>query len=138
MDVARRVLPRIQGPTATHMASGRVMPILGDIADTGTAIVGVSALEDLAELKAAAHGRVTLLGNLNGIEMRRWSPEQAEFAVRRAIAKAGRGGGFLLGENHGEVPYLVPDEVLLAISAAARRWGRYPLDWIEAWQKDNP
>lgn len=37
MDVARRVLPRIKGPTATHMASGRVMPILGDIADTGTA-----------------------------------------------------------------------------------------------------
>jgi len=135
MDVARRVLPRIKGPTATHMASGRVMPILGDIADTGTAIVGVSALEDLAELKAVAHGRVTLLGNLNGIEMRRWTPAQAEFAVKQAIAKAGRGGGFLLGENHGEVPYLVPDEVLLAISAAAERWGRYPLDWVEAWQK---
>ena len=137
MDVARRVLPRIKGPTATHMASGRVMPILGDIADTGTAIVGVSALEDLAELKAVAHGRVTLLGNLNGIEMRRWTPAQAEFAVKQAIAKAGRGGGFLLGENHGEVPYLVPDEVLLAISAAAERWGRYPLDWVEAWQKYN-
>ena len=135
MDVARRVLPRIKGPTATHMASGRVMPILGDIADTGTAIVGVSALEDLAELKAVAHGRVTLLGNLNGIEMRRWTPAQAEFAVKQAIANAGRGGGFLLGENHGEVPYLVPDEVLLAISAAAERWGRYPLDWVEAWQK---
>ena len=44
-------------------------------------------------------------------------------------------GGFLLGENHGEVPYLVPDEVLLAISAAAERWGRYPLDWVEAWKK---
>ena len=85
-----------------------------------------------------ALGRVTLLGNLNGIEMRRWTAAQAEVEVRRAIAKAGRGGGFLLGENHGEVPYLVPDEVLLAISAAAERWGRYPLDWIDAWHAENP
>jgi uroporphyrinogen decarboxylase len=91
MDVARRVLPRIKGPTATHMASGRVMPILGDIADTGTAIVGVSALEDLAELKAVAHGRVTLLGNLNGIEMRRWTPAQAELRSSRRSPRPGAG-----------------------------------------------
>ncbi|MDD5295590.1 MAG: uroporphyrinogen decarboxylase family protein [Rhodocyclaceae bacterium] len=130
-QVARRTLARIKGPTATHLASGRVLPILNDIADTGTAVVGVSALEDLAELKAAANRRVSLLGNLNGIEMRRWTPEQAEAAVKTAIAKAGRGGGFLLGDNHGEIPWQVPEDVLLAIGEATRRWGRYPLDWIE-------
>jgi uroporphyrinogen decarboxylase len=110
------------------------LPIIGDIADTGTAIVGVSALEDLAELKAAAKQRVSLLGNLNGIEMRRWTPEQAEAEVKRAIAKAGRGGGFLLGDNHGEIPWQVPDDVLLAIGDAVSRWGRYPLDWVDAWR----
>ncbi len=107
------------------------LPILKDIADTGTAVVGVSGLENLAELKAVANQRVTLLGNLNGVEMRRWTPEQAEAEVKMAIALAGRGGGFILADNHGEIPLQVPDEVLLAIADAVDRWGRYPLAWIE-------
>jgi uroporphyrinogen decarboxylase len=132
-QVAKRVISQIKGATATHMASGRCLPIMSDIADTGTAVVGVSAMEDLGELKAAANKRVSLLGNLNGIEMRRWTPQQTEAIVKRAIAKAGRGGGLLLGDNHGEIPWQVPDEVLLAIGDAVERWGRYPLDWVDDW-----
>ena len=130
-QVAKRVLAQINGPTATHMASGRCLPIMSDIADTGTAVVGVSALEEMGELKAAANKRVSLLGNLNGVEMRRWTPQQAEIAVKRAIAGAGRGGGFILGDNHGEIPWQVPEEVLLAIGDAVERWGHYPLDWVD-------
>ena len=129
-QIAKRTLSQIKGPTATHMASGRCLTIMADIADTGTAVVGVSVLEDLAELKAAANRRVSLLGNFNGIEMRRWTPQQAEAEVKRAIAKAGRGGGFVLADNHGEIPWQVPEEVLLAIGDAVERWGRYPLDWV--------
>ncbi|HOE40184.1 MAG TPA: uroporphyrinogen decarboxylase family protein [Rhodoferax sp.] len=133
-QVAKRTLARIKGPTATHLASGRGLSIVSDIADTGTAVVGVSALEDLAELKKAAAGRVTLLGNLNGVEMRRWTPQQAELEVKRAIAKAGRGGGFVLADNHGEIPWQVPEAVLLAIRDAVARWGRYPLTWAADWK----
>jgi uroporphyrinogen decarboxylase len=136
-QVAKRTLAQITGATATHMASGRCLPIMSDIADTGTAVVGVSSLEDLGALKEAASKRVSLLGNLNGIEMRRWTPQQAEREVKRAIAKAGRGGGLILGDNHGEIPWQVPDEVLLAIGDAVERWGRYPLDWINDWQEEN-
>jgi len=125
--VAKRTLARIQGATATHMASGRSLPILGEIAQTGTAAVGVSGLEDLAEVKAACRGKLTVLGNLNGIEMRRWAAAEAETAVREAIAQAGPGGGFILSDNHGEIPWQVPDEVLLTIAEATRRWGIYPL-----------
>jgi uroporphyrinogen decarboxylase len=128
--VARRTLQGLHGPSATAMASGRCGPILADIASTGTAAVAVSGLEDLAALKAAARGRLALLGNLNGIAMRRWTPAQAEAAVKRAIAQAGPGGGFILSDNHGEIPCQVSDEVLHAISAATRRWGRYPLNWV--------
>jgi uroporphyrinogen decarboxylase len=53
-QVAKRTLGRINGPTATHMASGRALPIMADIADTGTAVVGVSVLEDMGELKAGS------------------------------------------------------------------------------------
>lgn len=136
-QVAKRTLAQIKGPTATHMASGRCLPILSDIADTGTAVVGVSTLEDIGELKALANKRVTLLGNLNGVEMRRWKPEDAEMAVKCAIAKAGRGGGFILSDNHGEIPWQVPEEVLLAIRNAVERWGHYPLDWLDDWTQTH-
>ncbi|MDZ4163760.1 MAG: uroporphyrinogen decarboxylase family protein [Smithellaceae bacterium] len=126
-EVAKRTIGQIKGPTATHMASGRVLPIIEDVIKTGTAVVGVSYLENLAEIKAACRGRISLLGNLNGIEMRRWGAREAENNVRQAIAQAGSGGGFILSDNHGEIPWQVSDEVLLAIADAVRRWGCYPL-----------
>lgn len=129
-QVARKTLARINGATAMHLASGRGLGIAADIVSTGTAAVGVSALEDLAAWKAAVGDRLTLIGNLNGVEMRRWTAEMVETEVKRAIAKAGRGGGFILADNHGEIPWQVPDDVLLAIRAAVERWGRYPLDWV--------
>jgi uroporphyrinogen decarboxylase len=52
--------------------------------------------------------------------------------VKGAIASAGPGGGFILCDNHGEIPCQVPDDVLLAISVAVHKWGRYPLTWVDA------
>jgi len=129
-EVAKRTLARIKGPTATHMASGRCLSIVNDLVETGTAAVGVSALEDLAEIKDACRGRLAVLGNLNGIEMRRWTPEKAEDMVKLAIAKAGPGGGFILSDNHGEIPFQVSEDIVMSISEAARNWGNYPLDWV--------
>ncbi|ATX79498.1 uroporphyrinogen decarboxylase [Mariprofundus aestuarium] len=125
--VAQRTIARINGPTATHMASGCCLPIVDDIAQTGTAVVGTSVMEDLATMKDACRGKLTILGNMNAIEMRNWTPSQAEAVVKDAIAKAGSGGGFILSDNHGEIPWQVPDEVLLNISDAVREWGKYPL-----------
>jgi len=126
-EVAKRVLGRINGPPATHLASGRVLPIINDIIQTGAAVVGVSCAENLAEIKSACRGKISILGNLNGIEMRRWSAEEAETQVRQAISQAGPGGGFILSDNHGEIPWPVPDETLTAIGEAVRRFGNYPL-----------
>ena len=128
--VALRTLPRINGPTVTHLASGRSLPILDDIADTGTAMVGVSAVEDLLDIKERCRGRLAVAGNLNGIEMRRWTPADAEAAVKAAIAAGGPGGGFVLADNHGEIPFQVAEHVLDAMAAAVDRWGQYPLDWV--------
>lgn len=125
--VAKQTIGKIKGPTATHMASGIALPIINDLAETGTAAVGVSAAEDLKKLKQLSRGKLSLIGNLNGLEMIHWSPEEAEKAVKEAIAKAAAGGGFILSDNHGEIPYQVPDEVLLAIAEAVREHGNYPL-----------
>jgi uroporphyrinogen decarboxylase len=128
--VARETLAAIRGPVAFHLASGRGLSLAADLVATGAAAVGVSALEELGDWKAAVAGRATIIGNLNGVEMRRWTTLQAEAEVKRAIACAGPGGGFVLSDNHGEIPLQVPDDVLLAIRDAVDRWGRYPLDWV--------
>ncbi len=129
--IAQETIARIQGPTATHLASGRTQPILLDLPATGTAIAGVSCDEDLAELKRIAAGKITLLGNLNGITMRRWTPVEAEAAVKEALVKAARGGGFILADTHGEIPFQVPEDVLMAISEAVHTWGRAPFAWMD-------
>ncbi|MFC2107145.1 uroporphyrinogen decarboxylase family protein, partial [Bacteroidota bacterium] len=125
--IAKKTISQINGPTATHFASARCLPILDDVSQTGTLIAGISSLEDSKDLKEVSKGKITLLGNLNGIEMVRWTPEMAEQKVKEVISKAGAGGGFILSDNHGEIPFQVPDEVLFAISKAVRKWGKYPL-----------
>ena len=129
--IARRTIARIKGPVGTHVASGRCLPIVDDIAQTGAVLLGVSALEDLAEMKAACRGKLAIVGNLNGVEMRHWTQQQAEAIVKEAIAKAGPGGGYILSDNHGEIPWQVEQETLVAISEAVHEWGRYPLDWVK-------
>ena len=125
--VAKQTIARIKGPTATHFASGNCLPIADLVAQTGTSVVGVSTQEDMGDLKTAFKNKLTLLGNMNGIEMRRWTQEQASEIVRGIIGKAAQGGGFILSDNHGEIPFQVTDEVLFAISDAVQKYGQYPI-----------
>ena len=129
-EVAKRTLSHLHGPGATHLASGRVLPIVDDIAETGTAVLGCSCEEDLREIKNRCRGKLSVLGNLNGIEMTRWTVREAEDAVKNALASAAPGGGFILSDAHGEIPFQVTDDVLFAISESVHRWGTFPLDWI--------
>ncbi len=129
--VAKRTLSQIKGPVAMHMASGRCLPVLNEMVNSGAKIVVTSVLEDLAEIKAVCKKKATVMGNLNTIAMHRWTPQQAESAVKDAIFKAGAGGGYILSDNQSEIPVQTPEEVLLAISEAVLKWGRYPLDWVK-------
>ncbi len=129
--IACEVISRINGATAIHLASGSVLPVLDDIIKTKTAIVGISPTEDLTLIKKAARNRITLLGNLNGIDMINWNSEITERHVKEVISKAGHGGGLLLSDCHGEIPYQVSEEVLTAVSEAVNKWGIYPLKWAE-------
>lgn len=126
-SIARRTLSRIKGPTVTHMASGLCLPIVNELIESGTEAVGVSTQEDMEKLKKSCHGKLTLLGNLNSIEMRRWTVEETENIVKEAIKKGAPGGGFILSDNHGEIPWQVPEEILMAISKALHKWGNYPI-----------
>ena len=126
-QTAGRTIAALNGPTATHLASGRALGLAEVLPETGTAIVGVGMDEDLAELKRAYGGRLSLLGNLNGITMRHWDAAECRRQVGRAINAAAKGGGFILSDSHGEIPWQVPEQVLEHISEAVQELGRYPL-----------
>jgi uroporphyrinogen decarboxylase len=127
----KSTINRINGATATHLASGIGLPILDNIIETGTAVLGFSSNENISDLKAVAKGRICLLGNLNGIEMINWSSQEVERQVKEIIKLAGQDGGLIISDNHGEIPWQVPEKVLLEISEAIDDFGVYPLEWID-------
>jgi uroporphyrinogen decarboxylase len=127
-EIAKSTIAKIEGPTATHLASGHSLPISDLLSTTGTAVIGVSSKESLTDLKKAFYKKLTILGNLNGIEMRRWTPEETKSIVKGAIQSAAEGGGFILSDNHGEIPFQVPDDVLMNISEAVQEFGSYPIN----------
>lgn len=127
LPVARNAIGAIKGPTAIHLASGPCLGALEDLASTGTSMLGVGGEEGLAAVKSACRGRLTLVGNLNGIEMRSWDAAATVANVRGAIEAAAPGGGFILADQHGEIPWQVPEATLELVAETARAYGRYPI-----------
>jgi uroporphyrinogen decarboxylase len=127
--IAKETISKINGPTAMHLASGITLPDLHHIIDTGTKIVGVSTFDDLKQVKDICKDKITILGNMNGIEMINWSLEECEEKVKNIMKIAGNDGGFILSDNHGEIPFQVSDEILLKISHTVQKWGKYPLNY---------
>jgi uroporphyrinogen decarboxylase len=126
-QVDKHTLAQINGPTAFHLASGNALPIIDDLVALGTAAVGVSSLEDLTTIKEACRNKISIIGNMNGIEMRHWSRTETETIIKEIIAAAAEGGGFILSDQHGEIPWQVDEEILLAISETVHNWGQYPI-----------
>lgn len=125
--VAKNTLSKIQGMTATHLASGRTLPVVEDIISTGSAVLGFSGEDDVKAIKELAAGKITLLGNLNGIDMINWDRDRTRIEVKQLIENAAKGGGFILSDNHGEIPWQVSEEVLLEIAETVKKYGTYPI-----------
>lgn len=127
---AARMRQALKGPVVVHYASGDSLELIPSAAEIGMAAVGVGTREDLGELKKMADGRITIFGGLNGLAMRNWSAAEAERQVRSALRTAAAGGGFILADSHGEIPWLVSFEQLEQVARSVHRWGHYPLDGV--------
>lgn len=127
LNLEKDFIKAVNGPVVTHLASGKAESIINLISETGSIGVGISTYDDIGIIKESCKEKLVIIGNLNGVEMRRWSEEEAESIVKEVILKGGKGGGFILSDNHGEIPFQVPENVLLAISRAVHTWGYYPL-----------
>src|SRR6056297_1230503 len=126
-NIAKETISKINGPTATHLASGISLPVIDNIIDTNTQVLGFSSSDDLEKIKNASKDRICLIGNLNGIEMVNWDNKEVEKNIKDLIYTTGKGGGLLISDNHGEIPWQVPEDVLFEISEAVQKYGQYPL-----------
>ena len=124
---AQRTISQIKGATATHLASGISLPVLDDIVATGSIAIGFSEKDDIKAIKKLASGKISLIGNLNGIDMVNWDKEKTRKEVKKLIRQAAVGGGFILSDNHGEIPWQVPEDVILEISETVKEYGTYPI-----------
>lgn len=130
-DTDKETLKNIKGATCIHLASGITEPIIDELINLGPGLIGVSNNDDLGSLKKKLAKKVSILGNLNALDMINWDNEKVEIEVKKIIKEAGKNGGFIISDNHGEIPMQVKEETLLQISKTIKKYGKYPLKWID-------
>ncbi|MGV9199011.1 MAG: uroporphyrinogen decarboxylase family protein [Promethearchaeia archaeon] len=123
--IMQKALNKINGDVAIGFASARCFELLDDIMKTNAVGIVPSVKEDLARIKKKCYEELTIIGNLNAIEMINWTKKEIEVIIKTVIKKAGKGGGFILSDNHGEIPYQVPEQVLIDIKKAVEKYGTY-------------
>ncbi len=125
LTIARRVVSACGGAMAFSLASEKCGPILPLIQQTGVKAVTLGYKDDISQIKEKAGTDLTLVGNLNGIEMCRWSEKELEQKVKQVLEAGQSGGGFIFSESTGDLPYQVGDDLIFALMNAVDQWGRF-------------
>lgn len=86
---------------------------------TGAVSVLVTSQDDLGYCRELVGREMCVAGNMNNVAMVHWSREDAVRNVQACLAKGAGHGGFILAPEW-EIPFGVPDEVLMAMVDAAR------------------
>lgn len=108
---------------------GNTSKIWAEMADTGVSVLSLDDGVDLAEAKAQVGGRVALLGNIRpAAVMYQGTPADVINNVRECLAKGwDNPKGYILGLGCA-LPIDTPPENIHALVAAARTYGRWPLE----------
>ena len=120
-----------EGALCIKHTDGNLWPILEMIVEAGPD--AINPLEpvagmDIGEVKRQYGERACLVGNIDcGELLSHGTVEEVEEAVRRCIAAAAPGGGFMLSSSN-SIHSSVKPENYLAMVRAGQKYGRYPLD----------
>ena len=79
---------------------------------------------DLAEIKKLYGDKIALKGNINTTRLLMASPKQVDMMAKECIEAAKEGGGYVLSSGD-QVGRDTPDENILAIVKAAKKYGKY-------------
>ncbi len=113
------------GGMVAYEAVGRIEPFIDACADIGAVGLLVGQEDDLVECQKRVKGRVGLIGNVNNMMMRRWSPARIELQAKSAINQAKDGYGFILANQGPEIPFDVSLDGIGALIRAVEKYGRY-------------
>lgn len=114
-------------PTILHCCGG-VKLLVQDLIDSGwTALnpLEVKAGMDVIDLKERFGDKLAFIGNID-VRTLALTPQKIEEEVRRKIAVAAQGGGYIIGSDH-SVPYNVSYENYTFFLNLVRKYGNYPL-----------
>ena len=110
----------IDGPVI-YEPIGYIQPFIDLMPTTGAVVVVLDCHDDVKTCRDAVHGKMAVMGNLNNIEMIRWTPEYTAEQCAK-ILELSRDGGVILSAQGPEVPWDVPGEVIQVIMDSARNW----------------
>lgn len=124
LPVIRDVIRRIGGPVA-YEPVGRMEPFADLLADVGALAILIGSEDDIPACKQRMRNRVALIGNINNMKMRHWSPARIELQARAALQQGMPGYGFILANQGPEIPFDVSVDGIGALIRAAEKYGRY-------------
>ncbi len=124
----QKVLAKVSIPWVLH-SDGDIVKAVEILLDLGVA--GLHPNEkgamDIRAMKHDYGNRVCLLGNVDLNILARGTPEEVDREVYELIRDVGPGGGYILTSGNSLASYLKP-ECVLAMSAAVKKYGRYPIE----------
>jgi uroporphyrinogen-III decarboxylase len=126
LPTIKRVIGQIEGFVA-YEAVGRVEPFVGDLAEVGAIALLLGEEDDIARCKKAAGTKVGLIGNVNNMKLRRWSPARTALRAKQALTTGKPGFGFILGNQGPELPFDVSLDNIRALVNTVDRHGWYEL-----------
>ncbi|MCB9848188.1 MAG: hypothetical protein H6814_07210 [Phycisphaeraceae bacterium] len=124
IPVVRETIARIGGLVA-YEPVGIAEPVIDLLADVGAVALLIGEEDDIARCKKKTAGRVGLIGNINNMKMRRWSPARVELKAKAALAQGMPGYGFILANQGPEIPFDTPVANIAALVEAVEKYGRY-------------
>ncbi|MBX7169173.1 MAG: hypothetical protein K1X74_22755 [Pirellulales bacterium] len=122
--LVRDTIRQIGGMVA-YEPVGRIEPFVDACADLGAVALLIGEEDDVATCKRKLGGRLGLVGNVNNMKMRRWSPARIELVAKRALRAGMPGYGFILGNQGPEIPFDVSLDQIAALVQTVEKYGRY-------------
>lgn len=124
-EIAQRVIRELNALVGMNFASGLSGSIVESIVQTGANLMSFSYKDDPAAMKKIAEKRIGLIGNLNSVDLCNWDESRIRAEVSHLVDVAAPGGGFILSDHHGEIPWQVSEDQLHMLSQAVLDLGRY-------------
>lgn len=122
--VTKQTIKEIGGLVA-YEPVGTIEPFVELTGELGAVAVLIGEEDDIATCKRRLAGKAALIGNVNNMKLRRWSPARVELQAKSALAAGMPGYGFALANQGPEIPFDVSPAAIAALVKTVERYGRY-------------